>query len=253
MSRRLVAVLPVRARGKRLYGKPLQSLADGVTILEQSVTALRTFDFVEEVVLGIADGLANAAFKEEARRLDCPFVIGPEPDVLGRVVAGGRLAAATDVVRKTSEDPFFDYDMLETAWHCHIEDGNDATVLDHVPEGTAFEIITLAALERCETAATGADREHITDLIRFNQRLFRVAILPPHDPACKRPDLRLSVDNPEDLIVARCVYGELREFAPRVPLRRIIELLDARADLRQLVAPFASGAPVWDGIPQRES
>ena len=43
VNRRLAAVLACRANGTRLYGKPLQNLAAGVTILDQIVAAIRTF------------------------------------------------------------------------------------------------------------------------------------------------------------------------------------------------------------------
>jgi spore coat polysaccharide biosynthesis protein SpsF len=251
--RRLVAVLAVRNNGTRLYGKPLQQLDDGVTILSQSVAALQAFSCVDAVVIAAAEGLHNTAYVSVARELGCGHVVGSENDVLGRVLAGARLAEATDVLRKTSEDPFFDYAMLEPAWARHLQRSSDATVLDHVPEGCAFELLTVAALERSHAQGDPADREHVADYVRFRQEQFRVDILGPKEPECRRLDLRLTVDQPEDLIVARAVYRELRALAPHVPLARIIELLDARPDLTALNARFSHGAPVWDGVPQRAS
>lgn len=249
--RRLAAILAVRNNGTRLYGKPLQQLDDGITILGQSVAALQSFGCVDRVVIAAAEGPHNAAYGSVSTELGCEHVVGPEQDVLARILAGARAAGATDVLRKTSEDPFFDYDMLEPAWKRHVDRSNDVTALDHVPEGCAFELLTVAALERCHEEGTPADHEHVADYARFHQDRFRVDILGPHDPRCRRPDLRLTVDLPQDLIVARAVYRELRSLAPRVPLARIIELLDARPDLTALTAPFAHGGPVWDGVPQR--
>ena len=248
MSRRLVAALAVRNNGTRLYGKPMQMLDSETTILSQSVRGLQSFECVAEVVLGIAEGSANVVFEDVARELGCSAVSGSEHDVLGRLIACGHATGATDIFRKTSEDPFFDYDMLEPAWRAHVENGNDATVLDHVPEGAAFELFTLAALERAHFE--GGPSEHIADFIRFHQEAFRVEILQPPEPR-RRLDLRLTVDQPEDLILVRTVYQDLRDTAPRIPLSRIIELLDARPDLTARVAPFATSEPVWDGIPQR--
>jgi spore coat polysaccharide biosynthesis protein SpsF len=250
MSRRLVTVLAVRNGGVRLYGKPLQRLDASTTILAHSVEAFRSFDIVHEVVLAVAEGAENAVFTNVAAELGCPFVVGSEDDVLGRVVLAAESAGATDVLRKTSEDPFFDYDQLGPAWDRHVSGGQDVTALDHAPEGAAFEIVSLEALRRCDAEAEGSDREHVLNYIRFNQAQFRVAIAEP-EPASRRPDLRLTVDTPEDLIVARAVFAELGELAPRIPLARIIAFLDSRPDLRELVAPFSDPTPVWDGVPQR--
>ena len=249
MSRRLVAALAVRNTGARLYGKPLQRLGGETTILGHLVASLQSHDFVAECVLGIAEGTANLVYEEVAGELGCRHVFGPEDDVLGRLNACGRLAGATDILRKTTEDAFLDHDALALAWERHVERGSDATVLDHAPEGAAFEIFRAEVLERAHRE--GDDREHATDHVRFNQALFDVDILQPPDPANRRMDLRLTVDNPEDLVVARAVFAELGHLGPRIPLREIVAFLDARPDLRALVAPFSEAATVWDGVPQR--
>ena len=251
MTRRLVAALAVRANGTRLYGKPLQRLSDdGPAILAQSIAALKTHPFVDDIVLGIAEGPHNTVFEAVARELGVRHVLGPEDDVLGRLIECGAAAGATDVLRKTTEDPYMDNDMLEPAWRRHVENGNDATALDMVPEGTAFELFTLRALERSHAEGTRADREHISDYIRFNQALFRVEVLEPA-PECRRLDLRLTVDNPQDLIVAREVWRALGHLAPRIPLAEIVAFLDSRPDLVELVAPFNAQEPTWLDLEQR--
>jgi spore coat polysaccharide biosynthesis protein SpsF len=251
VTRRLTAALACRANGSRLYGKPLQILDGDVTILRQIVSAIRQFAFVDEIVLGISEGAANLTFIDEAHALGCPYIMGDPKDVLARLIACGRAAAATDVFRVTTECPFFDYSMLEPAWRQHVERGNDITVLDHVPEGAGFEIYTLAALERSHAEGLEGDRsEFCSNYARFNQSRFKVTLLAP-DPECARLDLRLTVDYPEDLVLCRAVYGALKAEAPLIPLEKIIRFLDSRPDLKALVAPYVDPHPVWAGQPQR--
>ena len=251
MTRRLVAALACRANGSRLYGKPLQQLSPGVTILDQIVAAIRTFPIIQEIVLGISEGTANLIFIEIAKAYGLRHVLGDQKDVLSRLVACGRLAGATDVFRVTTECPFFDYSMLDVAWRRHTEEGNDITVLDHVPEGAGFEIYTLPALERSHQEGLDGDRsEFCSNYARFNQAKFKVRILKP-DPECARLDLRLTVDYPEDLVLCRAVYEEFKGKAPRISLAEIVNWLDRRPDLKRLVAPYVDNKPVWDGQPQR--
>jgi len=251
MSRRVVAALACRANGSRLYGKPLQHLSGQVTILDQIVAAIRTFPIIDEIVLGISEGAANLTFIDVAHALGCRYVLGDPKDVLSRLVACGRLGAATDVFRVTTECPFFDYAMLDEAWRRHVAEGNDVTVLDHVPEGAGFEIYTLAALERSHREGLDGDRsEFCSNYARFNQALFRVRILAPA-AGCRRLDLRLTVDYPEDLVLCRAVYEAFKDKAPRIPLADIVDFLDGRPDLTGLVAPYVDERPVWDGQPQR--
>jgi spore coat polysaccharide biosynthesis protein SpsF len=247
-QRRLVAVLACRADSSRLFGKPLQHVAPERTILRQIVEGLQTFSIIDEIVLGISDGVANLIFIDVATSLGVPHVVGDPKDVLSRLIAGGRLVGATDVFRVTTEDPFFDYSMLEPAWERHVASGRDITVLDYVPEGTAFEIYTIAALERIHRESD--EVENFSVYPRSHQSLFALEILQPA-PECARLDLRLTIDNAEDLIVCQQVFGEFAALAPRVPLDKIIAFLDQRPDLTSLVAHLAPGVPTWARHPQR--
>jgi spore coat polysaccharide biosynthesis protein SpsF len=251
VSRRLTAALACRVNGTRLYGKPLQNLAPGVTILDQIVAAIRTFPQFHSIVLGISEEPQNLVFVDHAKRLGVDYLLGDPEDVLSRLVRCGRVAGATDVFRVTTESPFFDYSMLDQAWDRHVQNGNDITVLDNVPAGAVFEIYTLESLERSHAEGSDSDRSELcSNYARFNQRLFQIDILEPAEE-CRRLDLRLTVDYPEDLVVCRAVYEALADHAPRIPLAKIVEFLDSRPDLVELVARLNNPVPTWLGQPQR--
>jgi spore coat polysaccharide biosynthesis protein SpsF len=253
MSRRLVAGLACRLTGSRLYGKPLQSLdpGSGVTILSQIIACVRASRVPAEVVLAIAESPANTALRYTAEELEASYVLGDEKDVLGRLILAAEARGATDLLRKTTESPFFDVEGMERAWEQHVGNKNDVTVVDHLPQGTPVEIYTVEALRRSHAEGRDEDRsELVSNYARFNQHLFKIEIVKP-PPVCRRTDLRLSVDGPEDLIVCRAVFEALRESAPLIPMAEIVAFLDSRPDLKQLVAGLEYGAPVWDGAPQR--
>jgi len=253
MSRRLIAGLACRLTGSRLYGKPLQAVAPGVTILAQIVASIRAADVPAEVVLAIAESEENAALRLAAGDLGTPYVLGDEKDVLGRLIAAAEAHGATDLLRKTTESPFFEVDGMELAWERHVANENDITVVDHVPLGTAVEIYTVDALRRSHAEGRDEDRsELVSNYGRFNQGLFKVELVKPQE-ACRRTDLRLTVDYPEDLILCRAVYKELGASAPLIPLAEVVSFLDRRPDLTQLVAKFVHDAPLWDGAPQRDA
>ena len=62
--KKLVAALACRNQGSRLYGKPLQNLDidNGITILDNIINCLQQISAIDDVVLGIADGVENDAF-----------------------------------------------------------------------------------------------------------------------------------------------------------------------------------------------
>jgi spore coat polysaccharide biosynthesis protein SpsF len=253
MSRRLIAGLACRLTGSRLYGKPLQNLAPGVSVLEQIVACIQAARVPAEVVLAIAESAENTPLRAAAGELGVPYVLGDEKDVLGRLIRAAEAHDATDLLRKTTESPFFEIESMELAWERHVENGNDITVVDHVPLGTSVEIYSVDALRRSHAEGREEDRsELVSNYGRYNQRLFKVEIVEPPE-ACRRTDLRLTVDYPEDLILCRDVYEALGERAPLIPLAEIVAFLDRRPDLTRLVAEFAHDAPLWDGAPQRAS
>ena len=127
----------------------------------------------------------------------------------------------------------------------HQARGNDISVTDRLPEGLNFEIYTLAALERSHARGTSRDRsEYCSNYPRTHPGEFKTSVfLPPR--AEQRMDLRVTVDYPEDLIVAREIARACAAAMPLVPVRDIIRVLDSREDLRRLVAPYVVAEPLW--------
>lgn len=240
MKRRLVAAIACRNQGSRLYGKPIQNLdvEKGIRIIDNIIDCLRTIDFIDEIVLGISEGVENEVFKTIAEEKGLRYVVGDQVDVLSRLVKCGQLAGATDIFRVTSESPFLYFEPVESLWQQHQTEQADATFMDDVIDGCGFEILSLKALE--ESHAKG-DKKHRSELctlyIRENHQHFRIIKATPPE-ALIRKDLRLTVDNPEDLAVCRIVYGVFKDSAPRIPVPEIVRFLDANPKLIELIAPF---------------
>lgn len=247
--RRLAAALACRVQGKRLYGKPLQNLAPDRTILAQILDTMDRLPEIEVSVLGIAEGSGNRPFVEIAQARGIPHIIGDETDVLMRLIQCGRAVNATDVFRITTECPFLYFEPVAQAWRRHVENDNDVTATDGLPEGTHFEIYKLSALETSHARGDAYHRsEGCSRYIRQHRQDFRVETIDP--PAIlARMDLRLTVDYPEDLVLCRAVYQALAAKAPLIPLADIIAFVDANPKLKELVAPYVHPMLLW---PQEE-
>lgn len=250
MTRRLVAALACRANGSRLFGKPLQNLVGETTILDQIVAAVKSFPIIDEIVLGISEGVVNHAFMDVAHTHGIGYVLGDPKDVLMRLVLCGRMGRATDVFRVTTECPWFAQEMLPALWRAHVESGNDITVADRLPEGFHFEIYKLDALQTAHDRGSSRDRSELcSNYPRTHPCEFRVGVfLPPQ--TWQRMDLRVTVDYPEDLIVARAIANRFSDCLPLLRTGEIIEFLDSRPDLKDLVAPFVEPSPLWGMIPE---
>ncbi len=238
--RRLVVALACRNNGSRLYGKPLQNLdiENRKSILKHLIECFSEVEVIEEIVLGISEGLENQDFIEFSEDNGISYIIGDEDDVLSRLISCGIESNATDILRVTSESPFPMVDLIEEAWNEHIVNDYDASFLDEVVDGCGFEIISLSALKRSHEKGSERHRSELCTLyIRENKESFNISFLQPPEFLIRK-DLRLTVDYPEDLVVCREVYSALSDQAPTIDLSDVIEFLDSRPDLKKLISPF---------------
>lgn len=242
MRRKLVAVLACRNTGSRLFGKPLQNLnvKTNYTILDNLVGCLKKFNFINDICLGISVGDANKIYINYANQKKIKHILGNETNVLSRLIKSGLKCNATDVLRISSESPFLFHEKLNTAWIRHKENNNDFTTVDHVIDGIGFEIISLKALKISQKKGKKRHRSELCTLfIRENLKLFKCEKL-KIEKKYIRKDLRLTVDNPEDLILCRAVYQKFSKSAPLIQIDKIINFLDKNKKLIQITKKFTS-------------
>lgn len=240
MTKKLVAAIACRNQGSRLYGKPLQNLdvVKGVRILDNIIDCLKSINCIDEIVLGISEGVENEVFKNVADDKGLRYVVGDEVDVLSRLVQCGQLTGATDIFRVTSESPFLYFEPVEDLWRRHQVEQVDATFMDDIIDGCGFEIIALRALEESHSKGEKKHRSELCTLyIREHLQDFKVIKSNPPKELI-RQDLRLTVDNPEDLVVCRIVYGAFKDMAPKIPVSDVVRFLDANHKLIEMIAPF---------------
>jgi spore coat polysaccharide biosynthesis protein SpsF len=218
----------------------MQSLdvEEGVTILDNIIECIKTIPAIDAVVLAIAEGTENEIFTGVAEKHGIQNVVGSESDVLSRLILAGRTSGATDIFRVTSESPFMHFELVERYWEMHVGGEYECTFLDDAVDGCGFEILSLESLEQSHARGDQRHRsEFCTLYIREHLDDFKVIRHNP-DRSLIRKDLRLTVDNPEDLVVCRKIYSHFKKYAPRIPVGSILGFLDENPELKALVAPF---------------
>jgi spore coat polysaccharide biosynthesis protein SpsF len=243
VTRKLTAALACRAGGSRLFGKPLQNLdvTLRITVIEYMIDFVRSETTIDDVVLGVSEGVENEIFHEIALRHNVASIRGDQTDVLHRLILCGEASEASDVFRITTESPFIYYEAIPDAWRRHVENRNDVTSIAGLPDGSGFEIISMATLNRCHREGDSRHRSELCTLyVRENQSEFKVEVLEAAQDVA-RDDLRLTIDYPEDLVLCRAVYEALKDEAPRIPLVKIVSFLDRNPHYKELVAPFVQG------------
>ena len=81
--------------------------------------------------------------------------------------------------------------------------------------------------------------------IKQNQDKFKIHRFKPNKNL-QRPKLRLTVDTPEDLQVARKIYHSLSKNGRPIPLKRIINFLDKNQKISKINSKIPIGVSrVW--------
>ena len=150
-------------------------------------------------------------------------------------------------MRATTESPFLYTDNLKTLFDEHITQRAALTVCEGLPDGSYFELIDLRALKDAHDCGEKRHRSELCTLYMF-EHPERYKTLKFQAPApVHRPDLRLTVDYPEDLIVCREIATALEKDDPLFSLESIIEYLDANPRLNALNKDIQSGiGRIWN-------
>ncbi|PSQ96735.1 MAG: hypothetical protein BRD55_05520 [Bacteroidetes bacterium SW_9_63_38] len=227
VQNKVSAVLACRAESTRLYGKPLQ-LVGKKSILAHQISQLKTVTALDEIVLAISDTPAKQAFVSFAEDYDLKYFVGGKKDVLGRVVKAARQVESEFVVRTTTENPFIYQESVGEQISIAIEKNSDLVVSRKLPLGSFTEVVSVNALQRSHE--NGEDRhrsELVTSFITEHPESFEIiGVNPPN--SLRRPDVRLTVDNPCDLILVRKIWNNLPKKRDKYDLKSIIDVYDKK-------------------------
>jgi sialic acid synthase SpsE/spore coat polysaccharide biosynthesis protein SpsF (cytidylyltransferase family) len=218
----VAATLACRAESTRLYGKPLQLVGEK-SILSHQITQLQDVTAINEMVLAISDTSSKSAFIDFAETHDLSYVVGDEVDVLQRIIDAGDAVDADIAVRTTTENPFLYLENIDQLIDRVIVENADLAVCRNLPLGAFAEVISMPALKQSHEYGTDRHRsELVTSFILEHYESFTVIATDPPE-ALNRPDIRLTVDNPCDLILTRKIWDLMSDHEDSYNLESIVD------------------------------
>lgn len=223
MKRKLVSILACRNNGSRLYAKPLQNLNEKTKILEYILLIASKSSAISETVLAISNKKDNCVYKEIAKKNKIKYYFGSDYDVLGRLVMGIKKTEATDIFRVTSESPFIYHEYISKIWKIHKENNYDLSIFSNNVDGMGFEIFKADALKKSHKYGKKKHKSELCDLyIRENVKKFNVKY---YTTGIKSKNYRLTVDNPEDLILCRKIFNKFYKKGKLIPTMKILSFI----------------------------
>ncbi|MBN2292787.1 MAG: glycosyltransferase family protein [Pirellulales bacterium] len=230
---KVVAIIQARMGSTRLPGKVLMDL-HGRTMLERVVGRTRRASLIDEVVVATTSHESDEPIIDECRRLDVPYFLGSEDDVLDRYNRAADAHHADVIVRITSDCPLIDPTETDRVVRAFLDSHADYAsnfIRRTYPRGLDTEAMSAATLAHAWLeAGEPYERIHVTPYIYGHPEMFQLLSVTGRED---HSNYRWTVDTPEDLQFVREIYRLLgtRETAG---WREVLSLLRANPKLAEI-------------------
>ena len=226
-----IAIIQARVQSTRLPNKVFAEIK-GHPLIWHVVNRISNCKNVEKIVLATTENPKDDALEKWAKDNGIPSFRGSENDVLARYYFAAKKFNASTIVRITSDDPFKDPVITDRVIQVLKEKNLDFTYNNNpptFPEGLDTEVFSFAALERAHLSSNDPfEREHVTQYMYRHPELFK------QENVAYRKNLskyRWTIDNVEDLEMAREVYNELFDKKPIFLMDDILKLFQVKPDI----------------------
>lgn len=231
----IVAIVQARMGSTRLPGKILMDIK-GKTMLERVIERLGRAELIDEIVIATTSDIADDKTVEIATKMGVPSYRGSEENVLERYYQSAAKYKADHIVRVTSDCPLIDPEIVDRVIKKHISTAADYTtnIIERTfPRGFDVEVFKYDSFEVVrEKAREQHQIEHVTPYFREHPEVFKLENIQAVG-AQRRPDLRLCVDEKDDLMLIKKIYEET-ENVEKALAKDIIKLIDSDPGLKEI-------------------
>lgn len=191
--------ITARMGSSRLPGKVLADIC-GAPLLQRLVERLISCDI--PIMVCTSMNPENKPIRELADSLGVMHISGSENDVMERLGMAAMVLGTNTIIRVTADNPLTDPDIVKYLTKAHERLKADYTYTVGPPAGTKSEIINAKALSRLWHLVGMEERENMTPALKRMPK----AICVPCPAEIYAPELRLTVDYPDDLERIRGIY-----------------------------------------------
>jgi len=248
---RVVGTIEARMGSSRLPGKTLMEIAPGLTLLGLVVARFRLCSELSSVWVATSLERGDDPVARWCEEHQVPFHRGSEDDVLERVTETAVKAGADAIVQMGADSAYLDYQLIDQLVGIYRSGAYDYVCNDlklTYPLGIYGHVVRVSLLQELNARRDLSvhDREDVVRPIFEHPGDFAVASIEAPE-ALRHPELRLTIDYPEDLEQARAVYAHFGNHpftaADLVALSgQRPELFEKTGNLVQRSAPFLASA-----------
>lgn len=208
-------IIQARMGSTRFPGKVLKKIDDKNTVLELLLKRMKLCKSIDEIIIATTPDEKNSLIIDLAKKHDVSYFIGSETNVLERFYEAAKHFNLDIIVRITADCPFVDPKILDNMINFYVNNKYEYVMnLDwnsNFPPGFDTEIFSFKVLEKIFNLAKNSDeKEHVTLFIKKHPYMFLIFSYNLKNLK-KYKDLRLTIDEKEDLSMCREIFKKLKE------------------------------------------
>ncbi len=229
----IAAIIQARMSSTRLPGKVMKPIL-GKPMFWHLISRIKRCKTLDDIILATTSSKSDDRLYRFAKRMGIKVYRGKKDDVLDRYYQAAKKNGAKAVVRITGDCPLMDPSVVDKVVGYYLKQKSRYDYISNVhpstfPDGMDVEVFSLKALgDAWLHARLPSEREHVTPYIWKRPKTFRLGNIvgPGHFPR-----LRLTLDNPEDLILIRTVFKYLYPRNHCFTLSDIFKLFKKKPEL----------------------
>jgi len=228
-----VISITVRMKSTRLPKKVILKIK-GKCYIDHLIERLKLAKRPSEIVL------CTSTLKEDDFLIDITkehkikFFRGHPDDVMLRIYNGAKENNADVLVSTTGDNAFVDAVFMDKMIEFFEENNADYVFCDDLPIGTTSHIVRMTAIEDAIKRKDVVDTEIWGGYLN-RPEIYKVFEFKVSDPLFHHPDLRLTLDYPEDYELFKRIFDELYKEGEIFSFKEIMTLLKNKPGLLKII------------------
>lgn len=225
--------IPVRLGSSRLPKKPLIEIK-GKTLIEHLIDRAKAAKSPNMIVLCTTTKPEDEIFCKISRKNHVKCFQGSEHDILKRFLDAAVKFNVDFIVNVDGDDVFCDPELMNQTVQAYLKTGVDFIRWKDLPLGATPIGLKVDALRKaCEMKDT-LNTETGWGAYFADTGLFNVKTLEPRDDELRHPEVRITLDYPEDLELVKQIYDKLYLHGKVISLKEILKLIKKEPSLADI-------------------
>lgn len=230
---RAAIFIPVRVESTRLPHKCFLQVK-GKSVLEHLIERIKLARLPEMIVLCTTTSPTDDSLVDLAQKCGVQHFRGSEKDILKRHLDAATNFGIDFMANVDGDDIFCDPELVDRTVEAYVKGHADFIKWDGLPLGVSPCGFSVEALRKVCQMKDETDTETGWSRYFTDTSMFKVEILKHENKELNRPDIRLTLDYPEDFKLIEKIFENLYLQNKIFTLKDIIQLLERKPELVEI-------------------